>query len=423
MEKTVTSRYIRVNTVEQERSAEKTRRIIAIILLCLMSMDFQTRFFYFAFALFGVLILIRRSKFVFPQAVIPAFILSVAMCAFSPSTKGWLLALVRPFAYPFCVIAGYNLISTENDKHPEKQIVGIIIALAFGAYFHYMLNMIYNWGKTVDRNTIDFWTKSVLAATGQSTLAALMIGVSIPMLFSENRKGLKFLFAVILLSILYYNLMLGGRTVFVLTIILLVLNIVVEWIKNRSGNTRIYIFLSLFFFSIIVYFIIRFNLFGIQNIFYESNFFTRFFSGTQEDSITGDSRMKYKLLYLQKMIWHPFGGNDLHRAVGNHYAHDLLLDTYSDSSVFAFSAILFMLINCIVKTVRIYRNKETDSWAKKLLVNVIITFCMMFFMEPIFDGMPWLFASFCVIYGAIIRIEEYLINRMFAGERKCAYLK
>ena len=399
-------KYIKGKDIIDNKSMSKERgtQIVALITLCLMSMDFQTRFFYFAFLLFGVLLIIQRMEFEIPQAFIPAFILSVSMCLFSNSTRGWALAMIRPFAYPLCVIVGFNLINSESKKKAEIQIVAIIVSLALGAYIHYILNMIYNWGRSVDRNTVDYWTKSVLAATGQSTLASLMIGVSIPLLFSEIRKRYKILLSFILISILYYNLMLGGRTVFVLFIILFIVNISAQWIRNKTYQTRIKIIVTLICTTIILFTIIHYNIFGIQDIFFRSNFFYRFFVESDGTGFTEDGRMTYKLLFLKNMIYYPLGGNELHRAAGNHYAHDLLLDTYSDSSIFAFGALVIMLAYYLVRTIRIY--KQTDNiMFKNVILNSMIVFFIIFAMEPIFDGMPWLFASYCIVYGSIARIN------------------
>ncbi len=388
------------------RSTEKGAQALILVFLCLMSMDFQTRFFYFAFALFGVLIILQRLNLKIPQVCIPALVLSVSMCVFSKSTRGWALAMVRPFAYPLCVIVGYNMINTDNRGRAEKQIFAVLISLALGAYIHYLLNMIYNWGRSADRNTFDYWTKSVLAATGQSSLASLMIGIIIPLLFSEVKAGYKLLLFSVLFSILYYNLMLGGRTIFILVIILLFLNIVSKWIRKKTSQTRIKIILSLILTIIIILTIVQFNIFGIKDIFYRSNFFYRFFVESEGSGVTEDGRLTYRLLYLKNMIFYPFGGNELHNAVGRHYAHDLLLDTYSDSGVFSFVALVIMLIMCVLRTKMIYKSSLLNTLYKDVLFNSIVVFFVIFAVEPIFDGMPWLFASFCVIYGAIAKATE-----------------
>ena len=402
-----TCRYIKTYSNEQEKSAKTGHFVISLVVLCLMSMDFKTRFFYFAFAVFGVTILMQRMHFELPQAFLPAMILAVSMVMFSPSAQGWSLAKIRPFAYPLCVIAGYNMIFAENRKDAEKQITAILIALAVGAFSHYALNMIFNWGKTTDRNTLDFWTKSILAATGQSSLASLMVGVAISVLFSDYTRKIKFIFLAILVCITYYNLMLGGRTLFVLMIVLMIANILAEWVRNKNAQKRMKILFILLLIVLLVFFIIRLNLFGVVDIFYSSNFFTRFFMDSGSDGFTQDGRMTYKMLFLENMLWYPLGGNELHKAVGNHYAHDIFLDTYSDSGIFAFFAIVTMVGYYIVRTIRTYRYKQTSLRFKKLLMNTMIVIVIVFCMEPTLDATPWLFASFCVFYGSLARLTEF----------------
>lgn len=402
-----TCKYIKYNNKSVNESARLGQQAIILVLLCLMAMDFQTRFFYFAFALLAVVILFQRMEFELPQAVLPALVLAVSMCLFSPTTKGWALGMVRPFAYPLCVITGYNIIDTYDKEKAEKQLIWIIIALAIGSFSHYFLNMVFNWGKSVDRNTIDFWTRSILSATGQSSLACLMVGVSIPILFSDVKKIYKIIFAAFLMSIMYYNLMLGGRTLFVLIIILLVVNLVSEWKKNRHSNTRIKIFFLLLLFVVLLFTAISFNLFGIVDVFYKSNFFVRFHMKRGGESLTDDGRMTYKLLYLKNMLNYPFGGKELYKAIGRHYAHDIFLDTYSDSGVFAFISMIIMVGCFTVRSVKLYFNQQINYLAKKLLINVTIIMIAVFCMEPILDATPWLFASFCILYGCVAKKMEY----------------
>lgn len=404
-----TCQYIRSYDARKNRAGEMGQYIVSLLLLCLMSMDFKTRFFYFAFILFGTMVIMQRLKFEIPQAVIPAAILAVSMCLFSNSTRGWALAMIRPLAYPLCVIVGYNLVLSNSREEMEKKIVGVAIALAIGAYCHYFLNMIINWGKTTDRNTIDIWTRTVISATGQSSLASLMIGIGIPMLFLEIKGKYKIIASAIIISIVYYNLMLGGRTLFILLFALLIINIMTEWIKNRKPHMRLRIIVVFLLLVILFFCIIHFNLFGVVDTFQRSNFFARFFSKSGNENVIEDNRMSYKILYLKKMHLYPFGGDELHRAIGNRYAHDIFLDTYSDAGVFAFISVLIMVGCYIARTTRMYFNRYSNPAIKKILANLMMIIMVMFCTEPTIESTPWLFASFCVLYGSISRQNEYNI--------------
>ena len=112
-------------------------------------------------------------------------------------------------------------------------------------------------------------------------------------------------------------------------------------------------------------------------------------------------------MYLQNMLSYPLGGKELYKAVGKHYAHDIYLDTYSDSGALAFVAVLIMMGYYIVRSVRLCVRPGIDGNTKKMLVNILIVFLIIFGTEPILDGTPWLFASFCVLYGSIARLTEF----------------
>lgn len=407
MHQSVTNRHVTYIKKEANTST-KGLFIIGLILLCLMSMDFFSLFFYIVFALFCFILCCMFRGFEIPQITMPVAILSVSMCLFSPTTRGGGMAMIRPFAYPACIIIGYNLIRTESVEKAGKRVKWLIVALSTGAYCHYIFNMLYNWGKDLNRNTFDYWTKTILSATGQSTLACLMIGLSVCVIFTKSRLIYKVLSTGVIVSILYYNLVLGGRTIFILVIILFVLNIILEFGIRKTVSARIVLLFSVVFFAMIGLLFVRNNIFGVVDTFNKSNFYKRFYLGYGGLEITEDSRFNFKIMYLMNMFNYPFGGNELYRAVGNHYAHDLLLDTYSDSSIFAFSAILVLIICLFVSFRRIMRVRAIDVDTRRIIVCSLVTFFVIFTVEPILRGMPWLFASFCVLCGAIKKIEDYL---------------
>ena len=117
------------------------------------------------------------------------------------------------------------------------------------------------------------------------------------------------------------------------------------------------------------------------------------------------------------MLFYPFGGNELRRVIGNHYAHDIFLDTYSDSGIFAFISILIMVSSYAVSTIRFYMHLQSNPIVKKVLMNLMIIVLIMFCMEPTIESTPWLFASFCVLYGAASKLYEFSIQKM--KEPKC----
>ena len=403
------NKYLK-NIKTRRTQMAKIEQIILLVILSLLSMNFVARVFYLAFILFVVIAILQKGLDI-PGAVFPTFLLAISMCMFSPSAHDEILGMIKPFTYPLCVIIGYNLAYADNVEKTKKQVIWIIIALAFGSYSHYILNMFYNWGQNIGRNTFDIWTRTILSATGQASLACIMIGVSITLLFSELHYIIKISSFIVLISILYYNLILAGRTIFILVTIILILNFLISFMRIRSTNTLIKRMLIIFLILFIIYYIIKNNIFGINDIFRDSNYFKRFYSKYGSDGIYEDGRLLFKKMYLQNMLYYPFGGNELRQAVGNHHAHDVLLDTYSDSGLFAMIAVMIMIINTIVRVYKICKYDRAFFFFNMIISNVIIAILYIFSIEPILEGMPWLFASFCVIYGAIAQLIDNLNNR------------
>ena len=62
-----------------------------------------------AFCAVIFLFLVQYDAIKLPRAIMPALLLSVSMCIFSPSVSYTLLGLLKQFTYPLCVLIGYNL--------------------------------------------------------------------------------------------------------------------------------------------------------------------------------------------------------------------------------------------------------------------------------------------------------------------------
>jgi len=377
----------------------------AFLLVFLMAMDFRTRVFYLSFMAFGLIVFNKLYGFSIPRAVLAPIILAVSLCLFSTETQGDLIQCIKQFMYPASVLVGYNLTDSDSDKTVKKNATLIILALAGGSFFHYLLNLLNNLNSTL-RDTIDVWTKMVLSSTGQSLMAVMMTGTVVAILFSSLRLIWKLMAVGVMLIILYYNLILSGRTILVLFAALILINLIANWIIQKNSSKLIRGIIVLLIITAVIYIVIRNNLFGIMDVFGKSNLHQRFFSKFGSAGLNEDGRMKYKIMYLKHLIDYPFGKEELRKAIGGYYAHDIILDTYSLAGVFASCSVIIMLVDTIIKCVKICHCKLLSKNLKSVVLNVIFSVFLAFAMEPILQGAPWLFASFCVLYGTITRLSE-----------------
>lgn len=378
--------------------------VILLTLLFLMALNIVNRFYYMVFCTALSLFLVQHNAVKLPRAIMPALLLSVSMCIFSPSASYSLIELLKQFTYPLCVLIGYNLIYSNDARSAEKQSIILTIVLALGAYGHYLLNLLMNRDVILERNMLDFWTKSVLSATGQAALACMIIAVATALLFMSTRKLVKILMVVILGSVLYYNLMLAGRTLFVLSAVAMAVAFIAKFIVAPNPAVRIKLLVGMWIIGAILIVLFSSNAFGIQDVIAKSNFYDRFF-GDSAMGVDEDGRLENKLKYLSLMWEYPFGGGEIHRVVGG-YAHDIIFDTYDEGGFFALLAIMLIMIDMVVKCLKAFRSPMVSENFIILVATFLVVVMLEFMVEPILVGMPWLLASYCILYGAYGRLAE-----------------
>lgn len=395
---------LRADWNAQERQRFDVLQIVVLFLLYLMAMDFQNRFFYVAFTSFGVLALRNWNALQLPRNVIPTLVLAVSLSAFSPSSRNSLMGMIRPLAYPFCIIAGYNLTNSERQEGKERQLLAIVVALSAGAFTHYLFNMLLNIGAESDRNTIDVWTHMQRAATGQSALACLMVGAACALLFCDVQKRIKALCLAVLAVIVAYNLQLAGRTLFVLIGIAMLLAFVIRYQTEKNWETRLTMIVAAAVLIIMAIVLFLNNAFGIADWFKESNFYDRFYGEFSSSNMTEDGRLETKLSYVKYMGDSLFGGGNIREKVG--YAHDVILDTYDEAGVFAMLAVVCLLCSDTYKCFCLCRNSRVSANTKIVLGTVFVIMMCQMMLEPILLGVQWLMASYCAISGSLGNLYE-----------------
>ena len=88
------------------------------------------------------------------------------------------------------------------------------------------------------------------------------------------------------------------------------------------------------------------------------------------------------------------------------YAHDVILDTYDEAGLFAMIAVVVMLCSDLFKSKRVFGSEKICGNTKIYLISVLGIIALQFMLEPILIGMEWLFACYCVIHGALARLNE-----------------
>ena len=378
-----------------------------MMLLC--SIDVINRHQIFLYVAFFLFILTPKRKIRLDVSFLLLSLFSFTLILFNPLFQKGVTDMLKAFNYPLCYLMGTSLfISNEkglnNFKNAESGTRTAIYIIAIGTFIHYFLNMLINLGRR-NREVIEFWSRKELSATGQATYACIVIGVIAATLFSNTSKKQKIAAIIALIIVMAYNLILSGRTLFVLIAIALLVAYFYKSYVNKTNVLKTVLILTLI--VIIAVFLFSANVFGIKTAFENSNFYNRFYGGEYTQDIDEDTRMEHKTYYLTHLGDSVFGGGKIRQAYG-HSAHDLYLDTYDESGIFAVLFIIIYILVSLYKMLKCLKNKQLSLETKQLVLGVYLLVNIMFFMEPIIRGSPWLLFSYCFIDGAVSHMLNHI---------------
>lgn len=329
--------------------------------------------------------------------------------AFYISSEGWLLilfssvytltyfcwypieaqAIVRfliapPFTYIICDTY------CRNKGNADK---GVKI-LIWGMFLHGFLNMSYTLSTGYQQGAVnDIWGNS-LTTTLQGMLLTPIAGAmcyGIIRLFKRKAIGLVYIVACVISVI--FSIITGRRTLVIIFIGILIINILVILYKKHSVETFIKVTLisiSVILICVILYY---FNIFGIKTFILQSKLYERLF--LSDKSELGVSRSTIFLYVLNHLGDYILGGN---APIGiAKYAHNLWLDVMVMCGIIPM--ILLIIYTC--KTARTALSLKNNSDLKLLYCSVFFALNAAFFVEPVLSGSPHVFIIMCMMNGLI----------------------
>ena len=388
---------------KQEHLSEK----FILLGLILTSLNLAQSFYYILFLTFGLLIF-KRKVISLDITFLWSLFFTATLLIFWKEATVSLLPMIRVFAYPVAYLFGYNyLVNRKANEEVENQLVRLIVAVSLGTFLHLMLNFLINMDQQIGRNTIDIWTGKMLAATGQTALACMMIGCSLGVLLSGTSEVKhKILASVAVLLMLLYNMILAGRTMIALTAIIfavLLLNYLHHF--QASGKT-IRLILTVFAAVLLILVCYHQNLLGIRDVVLNSNLYERFF-GASNMGILEDTRSSIRSKYIEYMPQYFLGGSHIRQATGTH-AHELYLNVYDEAGIFAYFAVIGLVVSAAIHLLRFLRQANISFVTKQIMLGVFLAINIMFFLEPVLLGMPWLIVWLCLLHGSVSRYNHIL---------------
>lgn len=377
-------------------------KLLVLVFIFLAMLNTINAYYYFVFIGFGIFVLRRESKMIINGSFCALLMLAVSFVVFSPNYSYSLLGMLKPFTFFMCYVMGCGLFESEKKEPHQllKSFYTTCICVVSGSFVHYLLNWLSNLSNLGTRNTIDFWTKTVIAATGQAPLACLSLALAIACLFSNVSKKIKLACFAVLIVILAYNLVLSGRTLFIVTIIVFIVAFLHSLGNKKTKKLRYVV--TVIAVILVILTIFNLNLFGVRSYVESSQFYERFFGDEASMELDEDGRMENKMQYIENASKYPFGGSNMHEQFG--YAHDIFLDTYDEAGIFAFLAVVLYIIATFRRMVKCIKRKDLPFEFRQIVLCVYAVLYVQFMIEPILQGIPWLFASFCVIDGSLSRL-------------------
>ena len=299
-----------------------------------------------------------------------------------------------------CVLSYYiGMMIVEISKTPEKTIIKYTYSIAIGFFIHAMANYIINMG-TQERNTIDIWTKVARSATLQATMLTMLMGSSFFSFFILKNKLHRVIIAICIILSLLYNLVLGTRTLIIVSIVSFILSeitFIVFYIKKGDivlKNAKILVKAI-----IIILVIYSSNFMGIREKIEDTKLLRRInkpYSTQEADS----NRVETMILAFNNIWDYPMGGNK--GKVGDlKYIHNMWLDVANQAGIIPFTLLILFTIISLFNLIKILKSQEFSAEFKIFLVGIYSAVLLNMAVEPIMQGEPLFFIMFCNIVGMV----------------------
>lgn len=391
-------------------------------LFFLGGVNFFNMHYYYILVAFFMCVFLNARSIKIDISFLLLVLFSLSYLCFEIKEMDTISMMIKPLMYPMCYLIGRNFLKVDKSYEDriscdkEFQLICILIIISMGPFIHYILNMLENSG-SIYRNTIDIWTGEILSATGQAALAIMAIAIFATGLFSSAKVLPQIASAIGVFIILAYNMVLAGRTLILLTVVVLLVAFTLS-IRMNSNNRRRGIFIGVTLTTLTVLIIYVQNHFGIREWILGSNLSNRFDS----ISLFEDARTNYKILYLKNMLNYPFGGGYLHEHVGS-YAHELYLDVYSDIGFIGYILIIGFVMFSVACALALVKSNNLSNNLRIMITCLYIIVLFEFMLEPVIQGIPWLLNLFCFISGVLACFAKNINNEIQIKEKSVRYGK
>lgn len=286
-------------------------------------------------------------------------------------------------------------------QQTKKYFPILLLTFALGLFTYASLNMhLYITGDTPDgaRVAYDFWAGHPIGAT---LMAAYYIAIGSLLFYALFYIKVKTLYINILLLVAifigaYHNILLSNRTYFVILfftfIAMFPIHIVFKKKKALIELAGVALIIG------IVYTIYKTDVFSIMTVIESTRWFTRM-EFLVENGLTADPRFSVYRLVWPQIFTYPLGGYQMDLG-GLTHAHNLWMDVLFTAGPYPFFLLIGYTVLILSTLGRVLINKQVHQDTKVILFSIYLGMHLYFMVEPILDGVPYVFSMFCIINGA-----------------------
>lgn len=374
-------------------SKNKYIEIIINILIYLMSMNFLH---------YGQLILPIICLLIFIDRKLKFYVkdkrIFIVLCLFGISFFAFSYSLgfysVMGICLPMAYYIGSNILNVNENN--IKKVIYIIIC---GMITHYLLNFVYEiyrfgWYKAITKSTrYDIWLQDEFVPTGTATNAVIILAMFYYLMVYENNRKIKMFNIVLFALTVFYTIILRRRIQIGLLLIVFVFSIIID---NLFINKENYKKLKYLLF-VIVLLIFVFSILYLLDI---ANFkrwidINSIFAYIGKNGLNS-GRLSIFINGFKYLNKYPFGGQHISSIVGMPF-HDLLLNIYDYAGIIPTLFMICYLVMIVINIIKIIKSSTISSEFKLLIVEIVLGYTIMCFMEPLMTG-----SSLFLIVGILI---------------------
>ena len=372
------------------------------VMLFLFAFNLFNKFYYWglaAFVLFAIYFCLTGLKLRVDLYLLLLFLFSLSYGLFDPMGF-WLPTFIKNFIYPMFYVMGLYLAENESGRQDRSKFLLYISVISLGFLAYYAANMIYNFVLGTDRVLVlDFWTGGHAEATLQGAIAAIPLSVSVALFFIKCKPAKKIFALAVCAAALLFCGFLSTRNLYVMIVLLIAVCYIYCTVITDNPVLRRRLIVIAVICLLVLFFVIFFNVAGIRDLLMSIEAINRIF--TEEWVRPNDpdpGRIVLKWWYIREAPQFLWGGENIRNEIGKH-AHDLILDVYDTAGIVPAVLLLAFVIAAAAEGIRFAFNRKADIRYRFIIIAVFTGVYSMFFLEPVIQGAPWLFAAFCFIFG------------------------